>query len=146
VTPHVSENDVRSTRRVVEDDVEGDVAPDHERNWGMVLWLRTSEGRCSSNAGVRRSVAGGNGNDRTGPSAAAGRPSLGITPIGVDPTSRGSPSIQLCPATFVDLTPDEERHAIEALAELLVPLVIGPLRESADQDAPRDVPPSISER
>jgi hypothetical protein len=58
----------------------------------------------------------------------------------------GSTSIQLCPATFVDLTPDEERHAIEALAELLVPLVIGPLRESADQDAPRDVPPSISER
>jgi hypothetical protein len=58
----------------------------------------------------------------------------------------GPTSIQLCPATFVDLTPDEERHAIEALAELLVPLVTGPLREAADHDTPCDVPPSTGER
>jgi hypothetical protein len=58
----------------------------------------------------------------------------------------GSTSIQLCPAMFVDLSPDQERQAIEALAELLVPLVTGQLRESADRDAPSDVPPSISER
>jgi hypothetical protein len=34
-------------------------------------------------------------------------------------------SIGLCPATFVDLSPDRERRSIEALAELKVPLVTG---------------------
>jgi hypothetical protein len=39
-------------------------------------------------------------------------------------SSSESSTIHLCPATFVDLTGDQERHAIEALAELLVPLLI----------------------
>jgi hypothetical protein len=60
--------------------------------------------------------------------------------------STGSTSIRLCPATFVDLSADQERHAIEALAELLMPLVTGPLRESPAEDAPSDVTPSTGER
>ena len=60
--------------------------------------------------------------------------------------STGPTSIRLCPATFIDLSPDQERHAIEALAELLVPLLARPLRESADEDAPSDVTPSTGER
>jgi len=39
-------------------------------------------------------------------------------------SSPESSTIHLCPATFVDLTGDQERHAIKALAELLVPLLI----------------------
>jgi len=39
-------------------------------------------------------------------------------------SSPQSTAIHLCPATFVELTGDQERHAIEALAELLVPLFI----------------------
>jgi hypothetical protein len=35
----------------------------------------------------------------------------------------GSTAIVLCPATFVELTADQERRAIGALAELLVPLL-----------------------
>lgn len=58
----------------------------------------------------------------------------------------GATSIRLCPATFVDLSPDQERHAIEALAELLVPLPARPLRESAEEDALSDVTPSTGER
>jgi len=58
----------------------------------------------------------------------------------------GSTSIRLCPATFVDLSPDQERHAIEALAELLVLSVTGPLRVSDDEGAPCDVTPSTGER
>jgi len=38
----------------------------------------------------------------------------------------GSPTIVLCPATFVELTADQERCAIGALAELLVPLLGDP--------------------
>ena len=60
--------------------------------------------------------------------------------------SAGSASIRLCPATFIDLSPDQERHAIEALAELMVPLVTGPLRESVDEDVPSEDPRSASER
>lgn len=60
--------------------------------------------------------------------------------------SMGATSIRLCPATFVDLSPDQERHAIEALAELLVPLPARPLRESAEEDALSDVTPSTGER
>jgi hypothetical protein len=55
-------------------------------------------------------------------------------------------NIGLCPATFVDLSPDQERQAIDAWAELMVPLVTGPLRGSADEDAPSHVPPSTGER
>ena len=42
--------------------------------------------------------------------------------------SRDATDIHLCPATFVDLSADQERHAIEALAELLVPLLTDPHR------------------
>jgi len=34
-----------------------------------------------------------------------------------------SAGISLCPVTFVALSPDQERRAVEALAELLVPLL-----------------------
>jgi hypothetical protein len=61
------------------------------------------------------------------------------------PSAR-STGIRLCPATFVDLMPDQERNAIEALAELMVPLVTGQLRRSADEDAPSAVTPSAGER
>ena len=60
--------------------------------------------------------------------------------------STGSTSIRLCPATFVNLSPDQQRHAIEALAELLVPILARPLRESADEDAPSDVTQPNGER
>jgi len=36
-------------------------------------------------------------------------------------TSTTSAGFSLCPATFVDLSPEQERRAVEALAELLVP-------------------------
>jgi hypothetical protein len=42
--------------------------------------------------------------------------------------SRDATDIHLCPATFVDLSADQERHAIEALAELLVPFLTDPHR------------------
>jgi hypothetical protein len=38
-------------------------------------------------------------------------------------TATGSSAIVLCPATFVELSADQERSAVEALAELLVPLL-----------------------
>jgi hypothetical protein len=38
-------------------------------------------------------------------------------------SAAGSPTIVLCPATFVELSADQERCAIGALAELLVPLL-----------------------
>jgi len=47
---------------------------------------------------------------------------------------------------LVDLSPDQEQQAIEALAELMVPLVTGQLRGSADEGAPSDVTPSTGER
>jgi hypothetical protein len=58
----------------------------------------------------------------------------------------GSTSIRLRPATFVDLSPDQERHAVEALAKLLVPLLARPLRDSAEEDALSDVTPSTGNR
>jgi hypothetical protein len=48
--------------------------------------------------------------------------------------------------TFVALSADEERHAIEALAELLVPLLARPHRESANEDTPSDFKSSTGER
>jgi len=39
-------------------------------------------------------------------------------------SSPDSIAIHLCPATYVDLSGDQERQAIAALAELLVPLLI----------------------
>jgi hypothetical protein len=44
----------------------------------------------------------------------------------------GSPAIVLRPATFVELTADQERCAIGALAELLVPLLGEPSRAMPD--------------
>jgi hypothetical protein len=43
-----------------------------------------------------------------------------------------SPAVVLCPATFVDLSADQERCAIGALAELLVPLLGDPAGASPD--------------
>jgi hypothetical protein len=51
----------------------------------------------------------------------------------------------LCPTTFVEISADQERHAIEALAELLVPFLTGPRPGSPHQDAPFDVTPSTGE-
>src|ERR1035437_4658122 len=53
--------------------------------------------------------------------------------------------ISLCPTTFVEISADQERHAIEALAELLVPFLTGPRPGSPHQDAPFDVTPSTGE-
>jgi len=47
-------------------------------------------------------------------------------------TSADPTDIHLCPATFVDLSADQERQAIEALAELLVPLLSDPHRALAN--------------
>jgi hypothetical protein len=50
--------------------------------------------------------------------------------------------IHLCPATFVDLSADQERHAIEALAELLVPLLTDPHRVLAEPSSDRLTEPA----
>jgi hypothetical protein len=65
-------------------------------------------------------------------------------PPSSSPTSAAR--IRLHPTTFAEISADQEHQAIEALAELMVPLVTGPLRESADEDAPSDVTPSTGER
>ena len=49
-------------------------------------------------------------------------------------TATGSSAIVLCPATFVELSADQERSAIGALAELLVPLLTEPLQAVDDSD------------
>jgi hypothetical protein len=46
--------------------------------------------------------------------------------------SADTTDIHLCPAAFVDLSADQERHAIEALAKLLVPLLTDPHRALAN--------------
>ena len=43
-------------------------------------------------------------------------------------SAMGTPDVHLRPATFVDLSADQERLAIEALAELLVPFLTDPHR------------------
>jgi hypothetical protein len=40
---------------------------------------------------------------------------------------------------------DQERHAIEALTEVLMPLLTRPIRESADDKAPADIAPSTGD-
>jgi len=50
-------------------------------------------------------------------------------------SSPESSTIRLCPATFVELTGDQERQAIETLAELLVPLLTDPCHRSGDHVA-----------
>ena len=48
------------------------------------------------------------------------------------PTSTATSAIVLCPATFVELTAEQERCAVGALAELLVPLLGEPPRTIPD--------------
>jgi hypothetical protein len=57
------------------------------------------------------------------------------------PPSIGSSAIVLCPATFVELSADQERCAIGALAELLVPLLGGSARAIPDPAGITDVAP-----
>jgi hypothetical protein len=45
----------------------------------------------------------------------------------------------------VEISADQESHAIDALAELLVPLPARPHRESANDDAPSDLDSSTGE-
>jgi hypothetical protein len=47
----------------------------------------------------------------------------------------------VCPATFVELTADQERCAIGALAELLVPLLGDPAGTIPDPTGITDVAP-----
>jgi hypothetical protein len=54
-------------------------------------------------------------------------------------------TVILSTPTFVAISADEERQAVEALAELLVPLLAGPPRTSADHDAPSDGAPTSGE-
>ena len=58
-------------------------------------------------------------------------------------SSAGSPDIHLCPATFVDLSADQERHAVEALAELLVPLLTDPHRVLAEPGSDPSTEPTV---
>jgi hypothetical protein len=53
----------------------------------------------------------------------------------------GSSTIVLCPATFVELTADQERSAIGALAELLLPLLGDPAQGVSDPAGVTDVAP-----
>jgi len=63
------------------------------------------------------------------------------------PPSTTSSAIALCPATFVELTADQERCAIEALAELLVPLLGEPPRSIPDPvGSPMSHPSEILDR
>jgi hypothetical protein len=52
--------------------------------------------------------------------------------------------IRLSPATFVELTGDRERQAVEALAELLVPLLTTKRSWPADQAADPAVATSVA--
>jgi hypothetical protein len=52
-----------------------------------------------------------------------------------------SPAIDLCPATFVELSVEQERCAIGALAELLVPLLGDPAQGIPDPVGITDVAP-----
>jgi len=58
----------------------------------------------------------------------------------------GPTSIRLSPATFVELSSDQERQAIEALAELMVPSLTGSFREPDDEDVPFDITPATDDR
>jgi hypothetical protein len=54
-------------------------------------------------------------------------------------TQSDGATVTLLAPTFVTLSADEERQAVEALAELLVPLLTGSPPVSAGLDAPSDV-------
>lgn len=80
----------------------------------MLSWLRSVENPMARRRGsAERSVDTEIGPERLGD---AGRPERRTST-----TNRAS--ISLCPVTFVALSPDQERRAVEALAELLVPLL-----------------------
>ena len=83
----------------------------------------------------RRSARARPGSSRPGTS----RPKEAPRPDHPSSSSSSSPStsadttdIHLCPATFVDLSADQERQAIEALVELLVPFLTDPHRQLAN--------------
>jgi hypothetical protein len=59
------------------------------------------------------------------------------------PSSTGGSDIHLRPATFVDLSADQERHAIKALAELLVPLLTDPHRILAEPGSDPSTEPIV---
>jgi hypothetical protein len=61
-------------------------------------------------------------------------------------TSADPTDIHLCRATFVDLSADQERHAIEALAELLVPLLTDPHRVLANPSCGPNPEPIVATR
>ena len=52
-----------------------------------------------------------------------------------------SPAVVLCPATFVELSAEQERCAIGALAELLVPLPVDQAQGVSDPAGITDVAP-----
>lgn len=72
--------------------------------------------------GHRRRVVGSR--PGTYPSGSA-RPKEELRPdrLSTAPSSPEGSVIRLSPATFIELTSDQERQAIEVLAELLVPLL-----------------------
>ncbi len=74
----------------------------------------------------RRGPSTGPGSHRPGST----RPREAPRPEGLSSSSPGTPELHLCPATFVDLSADQERLAIGALAELLVPLLADPEQPS----------------
>ena len=90
----------------------------------------------------RRSTGPRSGSRRLGST----RPREAPRPKRPSSSSTGAARIRLHPATFVEISADQERQAIEALAELLAPFLSGPLRESADEDASIDVTSTASER
>jgi hypothetical protein len=94
----------------------------------------------------RRSAGTGPGSNRPGST----RPKQAPRPEHPSPppssSSAGSPDIHLRPATFVDLSADQERHAIEALAELLVPFLTGPHRVLANPSSDLITEPIVATR
>lgn len=51
-------------------------------------------------------------------------------------------TIHLSPPSFVELAADQERQAVEALAELLVAVLNGPIHGATDHQPSDDVAPS----
>jgi hypothetical protein len=69
------------------------------------------------------------------------RPKEAPRPQSPAASAAGGPTIVVCPATFVELTADQERCAIGALAELLVPLLGDPAGTIPDPTGITDVAP-----
>ncbi len=64
----------------------------------------------------------------------------------LESSSECSTDIHLYPATFVDLSADQERRAIEALAELLVPFLTDPHRPLAKSSGDPITEPTVATR